>query len=251
VKKEKLLDEESVLLSARRAQTAGATRFCMGAAWRSPKDGPEFDHVLKLVKGVKELGLEVCCTLGLLTQSQAARLKEAGLYAYNHNIDTSPAHYEKVIQTRNFEDRLRTIENVRNAGLTVCTGGILGLGETHDDRQAFILQLATLEPQPESLTINTLVPFAGTPLAESGPVSAFDVVRVVATLRILCPQSMIRLSAGRMEMSDEAQFLCFYAGANSVFLGEKLLTSPNPEIAADQGLFRECGIALQKSAALV
>ena len=242
VKRESLMSREAVVAAAGRAKEAGAERFCMGAAWREVRDGADFDRVLEMVAGVRDLGLEVCCTLGMLNEDQARKLKEAGLHAYNHNIDTSRAHYEKVISTRTYDDRLRTIANVRKAGLTVCTGGILGLGESEEDRIAFLHQLQSFEPVPESVTINTLVAIDGTPLEESRAPGAFEVVRVVATARVLMPKSMIRLSAGRGGMSDEAQFLCFLAGANSVFLGEKLLTSPNPEILRDQTLFTKLGL---------
>lgn len=241
IEKTKLMTKEMVVDAAISAKAAGASRFCMGAAWRSVKDGKEFDEVIEFVKGVKEVGLEVCCTLGMLNQAQAERLKDAGLYAYNHNIDTSRGFYEKIIQTRTYDDRLKTIENVRQAGLTVCTGGILGMGESPEDRVAFIHQLASFDPQPESITINTLVPFEGTPLEKQEPISPLEVVRVVATVRIVAPKSMIRLSAGRLAMSEEAQFLCFLAGANSIFIGDKLLTSPNPETHQDKVLLKKLG----------
>ena len=243
VKRESLMSREAVISAAQRAKAAGAERFCMGAAWREVREGKEFDRVLEMVAGVRELGLEVCCTLGMLDENQARKLKAAGLHAYNHNIDTSREHYEKVISTRTYDDRLRTIANVRKAGLTVCTGGILGLGESEADRIAFLHQLQSFEPQPESVTINTLVAIDGTPLEESQAPGPLEVVRVVASARLLMPKSMIRLSAGRGGMSDEAQFLCFLAGANSVFLGEKLLTSPNPEAHRDQALFSKLGLS--------
>jgi biotin synthase len=219
----------------------------MGAAWRQVREGAEFDQVIELVAAVNDIGMEVCCTLGMLSEKQATRLKEAGLYAYNHNIDTSREHYSRIIQTRTYDDRLNTIANVRAAGLTVCTGGILGMGESENDRISFIHQLASFDPQPESITVNTLVPFDGTPLEKSEPISPLAVVRVVATLRIVAPHSMIRLSAGRLGMSEEAQFLCFLAGANSIFLGEKLLTSPNPATHQDQGLMEKLGYHFHKS----
>ncbi|HEY8270007.1 MAG TPA: biotin synthase BioB [Pseudobdellovibrionaceae bacterium] len=247
VEKTKLLNKETVVSAALAARALGASRFCMGAAWRNVKDGSEFDEVLELVKAVKHLGFEVCCTLGMLNQMQATRLKEAGLYAYNHNIDTSRNFYTKIIQTRTYEDRLKTIDNVRSAGLTVCTGGILGMGESSEDRVAFIHQLASFKPLPESITINTLVPFGGTPLANQDSLSPLEIVRMVATLRIVAPSSMIRLSAGRLSLSEEAQFLCFMAGVNSIFIGDKLLTSPNPQAVQDQDLLRKLGYSLKKA----
>jgi biotin synthase len=246
VEKVPMMETESILESARKAKAAGATRFCMGAAWREVKDGPQFDSVLDAVRAVRETGLEVCCTLGMVTKEQAVRLKDAGLYAYNHNLDTSRNFYGSIVQTRTYDDRLETIENVRGAGLTVCTGGILGLGESEQDRIEFIHQLVSIEPVPESLTINTLVPLQGTPLEKQSSVSALDVARVVATLRILAPTSKIRLSAGRLSMSDEGQFLCYLAGANSIFLGDKLLTSPNPSSEVDAGLLGRLGYQLSK-----
>lgn len=247
VKKTKLLEKHSVLEAAESAKKLGATRFCMGAAWRNVKDGSEFDQVIDLVKEVNHLGLEVCCTLGMLSQSQAKRLKDAGLHAYNHNIDSSRDFYSKIIQTRNYDDRLNTIKNVRAAGLTVCTGGILGMGESELDRIEFIHQLVNLDPQPESITINTLVPFEGTPLENQTQISPLDVVRVIATLRVFAPKSMIRLSAGRLAMSEETQFLCFLSGANSIFIGDKLLTSPNPNSGTDHTLIKKLGYKLKKS----
>lgn len=239
ITKHGLLSVEEVVRTAQAAQASGATRFCMGAAWREVRSGPEFDRVLEMVRAVNALGMQTCCTLGMLTAEQAQALAKAGLYAYNHNIDTSREHYEKVISTRGFDDRLRTIENVRQAGITVCTGGILGMGESEQDRISFLHTLANLSPQPESVTINSLVRIAGTPLAEQAPLSIFELVRVIAVARIIMPHAMIRLSAGRMSLSDEGQFLCFYAGANSVFLGEKLLTSPNPKASVDFALFEQ------------
>ncbi len=245
VTKTGLMEVDEVLKAAKVAKADGATRFCMGAAWREIRDGSEFDQVLDMVSEVAKLDLEVCCTLGLLSKNQAARLKQAGLDFYNHNLDTSRAYYEKVVQTRTYADRLDTIANVRAAGLAVCTGGILGLGESHDDRIAFISELIHLQPIPESITINTLVPFAGTPLAGQVAMDPLDVVRVVASLRILCPESMIRLSAGRMALSTESQFLCFLSGANSIFLGEKLLTSPNAKRHDDEVLLDKLGMQFQ------
>lgn len=238
----KLLDRETVLAEATRAREGGATRFCMGAAWRQIKDGPEFDQVLEMVRGVSALGLEVCCTLGMLTAPQAARLAEAGLTAYNHNLDTSPEFYGQIITTRTFEDRLRTLEHVRSAGISVCCGGILGLGEGENDRIRLLTTLANLNPPPESVPINALVAVEGTPLADRPAVGAFEFVRAIATARILMPQSKVRLSAGRLELSPEAQALCFYAGANSIFVGDKLLTTPNPGEDQDRVLLEELGL---------
>lgn len=249
VNKIPLLNRQTVVESALKAKSAGASRFCMGAAWREIKDGPQFDEVIEMVKAVKDYGLEVCCTLGMLNETQARRLKNAGLYAYNHNIDTSRNFYSKIIQTRTYDDRIKTIENVRLAGLTVCTGGILGMGESVQDRIEFIAQLASFDPPPESVTINTLVPFSGTPLENQTPISPLEVLRVIATLRIVMPTSMIRLSAGRLAMSDEAQFLCFLAGANSIFMGDKLLTSPNPNENQDRSLLEKLGYQLKTSEA--
>ncbi len=237
----KLMATAEVIVEAKNAKAKGATRLCMGAAWREVKDGPEFDRVCEMVTAVKNEGLEVCCTLGMLTADQAKRLKNAGLHAYNHNIDTSEEHYAKIIQTREFDDRMQTINNVREAGITVCTGGILGLGESEQDRIKFIHTLTNMDPKPESITVNTLVPIKGTPLENSKPVPALEILRVVATLRIANPKSSIRLSAGRLQMEDATQFLCYYAGANSIFLGEKLLTSPNPVLSDDYQLLEKCG----------
>lgn len=242
VTKKKLSALEEIKQAAGAAKESGATRFCMGAAWREVKDGPEFDEVIAMVREVKALGLEACCTLGMLTGAQAKRLKEAGLDAYNHNIDSSREFYSRIISTRGYDDRLRTIERVRAAGITVCTGGILGMGESEDDRIDFLHQLASFDPHPESVTINALVPVPGTPLEESRSASPLELARVIATARILMPRSMIRLSAGRKGMSEEGQFLCFLAGANSVFLGDTLLTSANPSVDQDLSLLRKTGL---------
>jgi biotin synthase len=242
VKAQKLLEVPQVLDAAKTAREAGATRFCMGAAWREVKDGPQFDSVLAMVRGVKALGMEACCTLGMLTQSQAQRLKAAGLDAYNHNLDTSQAHYEEVISTRTYDERLKTLEHVRQAGIGVCCGGIIGLGESVDDRCALLLTLANQEHHPESVPINALVPVEGTPMANHAKVETLDMVRTIAVARLLMPASMVRLSAGRQQMSEEAQLLCMMAGANSVFFGEKLLTTGNPELAADLALFEKAGV---------
>ena len=247
IKKEKLLDLKTVLKKAKLAKKQGATRFCMGAGWREIKDGSPFDRVLEMVKEVNKLGMEVCCTLGMLNLKQAKKLKQAGLYAYNHNLDTSPEFYPKIISTRTYQDRLDTLRHVRKAGLTICTGGILGLGESHEDRCSFIHQLSFIKPPPESLTINTLIPIKGTPLEKQKAVPALEVVRVIAVCRILLPHSMIRLSAGRKNMNPSEQFLCFYAGANSIFIGEKLLTADNPELNADHNLLESMGLQINKA----
>jgi biotin synthase len=214
----------------------------MGAAWREVRDGAQFDSVLATVRGVSALGLEVCCTLGMLTQAQASRLKEAGCAVYNHNLDTSREYYPEIITTRTYDERLDTLAAVREAGLQVCSGGILGMGESVDDRLLLLAELAALDPQPDSVPINALVPVAGTPLAERSPVDAIEFVRIIATARILMPRAMVRLSAGRTAMTDEAQALCFIAGANSIFLGDKLLTTPNPERSEDMRLFGKLGL---------
>ena len=240
--RKKLMSLDEVLLAAEAAKKNGSTRFCMGAAWREVKDGSDFDEVLEMVRAVKALNLEVCCTLGMLNESQAQRLKEAGLHAYNHNIDTSRNYYSQIISTRTFDDRLKTIEHVRQAGITVCTGGIIGMGESDEDRIDFLVELASLKPHPESVTINALIPIKGTPLENQGSASVLDLVRVIATARCLMPKSMIRLSAGRNHMSEEGQFLCFLAGANSIFSGDKLLTSKNPAMATDLKLFHVTGL---------
>lgn len=232
-----------VLEHAREAKAAGSTRFCMGAAWREVRDGPDFDKILDLVRGVHDLGLEVCCTLGMLTESQAERLKDAGCHAYNHNLDTSPEYYGEVISTRTYEDRLKTLKRVRDAGITVCCGGIVGMGETVDDRIGLLAQLATQEPHPESVPLNLLVRVEGTPLASREDVDPIEFVRMVATARIAMPQSMVRLSAGRMTMSDELHALCFFAGANSIFAGDRLLTTPNPGEDHDTTLMKRLGMA--------
>jgi biotin synthase len=237
-----LMDTREVLSFAQRAREEGATRFCMGAAWRQVQDGPDFDRVLEIVREVAALGMEVCCSLGMLTQEQADRLAEAGLTAYNHNLDTSPEFYGSIITTRLYEDRLRTLEVVRKAGITVCCGGILGMGESDEDRAGLLWQLATLDPHPESVPVNVLVRVEGTPLAEREPLDPFTLVRTIATARILMPAAMVRLSAGRRSLSREAVALCFIAGANSLFIGEKLLTTPNPDPESDHELMRQLGL---------
>jgi biotin synthase len=248
VKGEALLPLANVIQAARDAKARGATRFCMGAAWREPKDGPIFDRVLAMVKGVKEVGLEACLTAGMLSDSQAERLKEAGLDAYNHNLDTSRQHYKSIISTRVFDDRLATLRRVREAGITVCSGGIIGMGESIDDRCGMLVELASLEPHPESVPINALVRIAGTPLESLPPVEPLELVRMIATARILMPRTRVRLSAGRTELGKEAQLLCLYAGANSIFYGERLLTTDNPEQDADLELMRTAGLAAQAPA---
>ena len=242
LEKQRMMKTPEVLEAAGRAKSAGATRFCMGAAWREVKDGPAFDEVLEMVRGVRALGMEACCTLGMLTEVQARRLAEAGLTAYNHNLDTSRSFYGSVISTRSYDDRLRTLQTVRNAGITVCSGGIIGMGESIDDRCAMLATLANLDPQPESVPVNALAPMAGTPLGERTPVDPLELVRMIATARILIPKARVRLSAGRLALTREAQVLCFLAGANSIFYGEKLLTTGNPDVEADQSLLRAAGM---------
>jgi biotin synthase len=239
---EPLLSTSEVLSAAKKAREAGATRFCMGAAWREVKDGPQFDRVLEMVRGVKELGMEACCTLGMLTAEQARKLKQAGLDAYNHNLDTSREKYGDIVTTRDYGDRLRTLGYVREAGIGVCCGGIIGMGESVADRCELLRTLAAQDPHPESVPINMLVRVEGTPLFEQPPVSTVEMVRMIATARILMPGSMVRLSAGRQQMSEEAQLLCMMAGANSVFFGDKLLTTGNPEYEEDMALFHAAGI---------
>lgn len=238
VKVHRLLEVEEVLQHARDAKSSGSTRFCMGAAWREVRDNRDFDKVIDMVKGVNELGMEVCCTLGMLTPEQAGRLREAGLYAYNHNLDTSEEYYGDIITTRNYDDRLRTIENVRKARISVCAGGIIGMGEQETDRVGMIHTLATLPEHPESVPVNALVPVAGTPLENQPKVSVWEMVRMIATARITMPRAMVRLSAGRVRMTLEEQALCFMAGANSIFAGDKLLTTPNPGYVQDQEMFQ-------------
>jgi biotin synthase len=242
VGREPMLSVEKVITAARAAKAQGASRFCMGAAWREVRDGEPFQQVLDMVKGVKELGLEACCTLGMLKPHQAEQLKEAGLDAYNHNIDTSPGHYKSIVSTRTQDARLATLRNVRQAGITVCSGGIIGMGESIDDRCAMLVVLANLSPQPESVPINALVRVEGTPLATLPPVPAVEFVRMVATARVMFPHSRIRLSAGRTELSQEAQLMCLYAGANSIFLGDKLLTTANPGVNEDAALLAAAGL---------
>ena len=243
----KLLPVQEVVDSAKVAKESGSTRFCMGAAWREIRDNKDFDQVLDMVTQINGIGMEVCCTLGMLTEQQAEKLKKAGLYAYNHNLDTSEEHYEEVISTRKYSDRLETIENVRKTGISVCSGGIIGLGETDEDRIGMLHTLATLPQHPESVPVNALVPVEGTPLEKSDRVNVWEMVRMVATARILMPKAMVRLSAGRLEMPMSEQAFCFMAGANSIFAGEKLLTTPNPEVNADKEMFQTLNLKPRKS----
>jgi biotin synthase len=237
-----LMKTEDVVNAAKNAKAGGASRFCMGAAWREVRDNRDFDRVLDMVKEVNKLDMEVCCTLGMLSEHQAERLAEAGLYAYNHNVDTSEEHYGDIITTRTYDDRLNTLSHVRQAGITVCSGGIIGLGETDADRVGMLLTLANLPQHPESVPINALVPVAGTPLADNKRVPFDELVRMVATARIVMPASAVRLSAGRLELSVAEQGMCFMAGANSIFAGDKLLTTPNPEFNSDKEMFRILGL---------
>jgi biotin synthase len=248
VDRQPLLAVDEVRERAERAKAAGATRFCMGAAWRWPPDGPAFDRVLDMIRVVRGLGMEACVTLGMLTDEQARRLKDAGLTAYNHNLDTSRRYYAEIVTTRTYDDRLETLRAVARAGIGVCCGGIIGMGETEDDRLMMLAELARLDPPPESVPINCLMPQRGTPLEMAPPVDSIQLVRLIATARIAFPTARVRLSAGRDRMSRELQILCFLAGADSIFFGEKLLTAPNPSATNDAALFRslgwpECGVA--------
>jgi len=238
----KLLEHDEVITKALIAKEFGSTRFCMGAAWRNVRDNKDFDHVLGMVRGVADLGMEVCCTLGMLTEEQAQKLKDAGLYAYNHNLDTSEEYYESIITTRTYDDRLETIAHVNKAEISVCSGGIIGLGESEEDRIGMLHTLATMQKHPESVPVNALVPVKGTPLENNKRVSVWEMVRMIATARIIMPKAMVRLSAGRNEMSVEEQALCFMAGANSIFAGEKLLTTPNPDADEDKAMFTLLGL---------
>ncbi len=242
-----LMTVPQVKAQALRAKASGSSRVCMGAAWRNVKDGPEFDQVLEMVRTINKLDMEVCCTLGMLTENQAQRLAEAGLYAYNHNLDTSEDYYKDVISTRAFKDRLDTIDNVRKSNVTVCSGGIIGMGESLKDRAGMLVALSTLNPQPESVPINALVAVEGTPMEDMEPVPIWDMVRMVATTRIVMPKTQVRLSAGRTGMSREGQALCFFAGANSIFAGDKLLTTPNPDVGEDMEMFRMLGLTPLKA----
>jgi biotin synthase len=237
-----LMKKDEVLEYAKKAKDAGSTRFCMGAAWREVRDNRDFDRVLDMVKGVNEMGMEVCCTLGMLTEDQAKKLADAGLYAYNHNLDTSAEYYGDIITTRTYDDRLQTLDNVRKAGVSVCCGGIVGLGESHEDRIKMLHTLATMPSHPESVPVNALVPVKGTPLENNAKVNVWDLVRMIAAARILMPKAMVRLSAGRTSMSISDQTLCFMAGANSIFAGEKLLTTPNPTFDEDMAMFDLLGL---------
>jgi len=246
-----LLPTEVVLQHAQKAKDSGSSRFCMAAAWREVRDNRDFDRIIDMVKGVNDLGLEVCCTLGMLTENQAERLRDAGLYAYNHNLDTSEEYYDKIISTRTFDNRIHTINNVRKAGITVCSGGIIGLGETTADRVSMLLTLATMETHPESVPINALATVQGTPLANNSKVDIWEMVRMIATARIVMPKSRIRLSAGRVDMSEVEQAWCFMAGASSIFTGERetLLVTPNPGISEDLQMLHNLGLKpMQKTA---
>ena len=247
VKVHKLMEVAEVLTAAQRAKDTGSTRFCMGAAWREVRDNSDFDKVLDMVHGVNEMGLEVCCTLGMLTESQAQKLKDAGLYAYNHNLDTSEEFYGDIISTRTYDDRLDTLGHARKAGISVCSGGIIGMGESDTDRIGMLHTLATLPQHPESVPVNALVPVEGTPLEDQPRVSVWEMIRMIATARILMPKAMVRLSAGRVRMNTEEQALCFMAGANSIFAGDKLLTTPNPNEDADLQLFQTLNIRPRKA----
>ncbi|MDO5971536.1 biotin synthase BioB [Flavivirga aquimarina] len=241
-----LMSVQQVKAQALRAKSGGSSRVCMGAAWRNVKDGEEFDQVLEMVRTINKLDMEVCCTLGMITENQAQRLAEAGLYAYNHNLDSSEEYYKEVISTRGFEDRLDTIDNVRKTNVTVCSGGIIGMGESLEDRAGMLVALSTLNPQPESTPINALVAVEGTPLEDQKPISIWDMVRMVATTRIVMPETQVRLSAGRTQMAREGQAMCFFAGANSIFAGDKLLTTPNPDVNEDMEMFKLLGLNPQK-----
>ncbi len=247
VKVQKLLDVDFVINKAKTAKENGSTRFCMGAAWREVRDNKDFDKVIDMVKGVNAMGMEVCCTLGMLTESQAQKLKDAGLYAYNHNLDTSEEHYDEIISTRTYDDRLDTLKHVREADISVCSGGIIGMGETNEDRIAMLHTLATLPEHPESVPVNALVPVPGTPLENQPRVSVWDMVRMIATARIIMPKAMVRLSAGRVRMSVEEQALCFLAGANSIFAGDELLTTPNNAVDEDKEMFQTLNLKPRES----
>jgi len=242
-----LMSVSQVKAQALRAKASGSSRLCMGAAWRNVKDGEDFEQVLDMVRTVNSLDMEVCCTLGMVTENQAKRLAEAGLYAYNHNLDSSEEYYKKVISTRGYQDRLDTIDNVRKSNVTVCSGGIIGMGETVEDRVDMLIALSTLNPQPESTPINALVAVEGTPLEEQQPVEIWEMVRMIATTRIVMPETQVRLSAGRTQMTKEGQAMCFFVGANSIFAGDKLLTTPNPDVNEDMQLFKALGLTPQKA----
>jgi biotin synthase len=247
VKVHKLMEVGEVIQKAMDAKEAGSTRFCMGAAWREVRDNRDFDHVLEMVKGVSNMGMEVCCTLGMLTPEQAQKLKDAGLYAYNHNLDTSEDYYKDIITTRNYGDRLETLDNVREAKISVCSGGIIGMGEKEIDRIGMLHTLVNLPEHPESVPVNALVPVEGTPLEDQPRVSVWEMLRMIATARIIMPKAMVRLSAGRVRMTMEEQALCFLAGANSIFAGDKLLTTPNPGVVQDQEMFQVLNLRPRKA----
>lgn len=242
-----LMQKEVVLAYAEKAKNAGSTRFCMGAAWREVRDNRDFDRVLEMVKGVNDMGMEVCCTMGMLSEEQAKKLYDAGLYAYNHNVDTSEEHYADIITTRTYNDRLKTLGNVRKAGISVCSGGIIGLGESHEDRIGMLHTLSTLPQHPGSVPINALVRVKGTPLQDNPKVDIWDMIKMIATARIIMPKAMVRLSAGRSEMAVAEQALCFMAGANSIFSGDKLLTTPNPAFHEDNAMFQLLGLKPRKA----
>ena len=246
IKTNDLMSVQQVKAQALRAKSSGSSRVCMGAAWRNVKDGPEFEQVLEMIRTINKLDMEVCCTLGMITENQARRLAEAGLYAYNHNLDSSEEYYKEVISTRGYEDRLETIANVRKTNVTVCSGGIIGMGESIEDRAGMLVTLASLNPQPESVPINALVAVEGTPLENEKPVEIWDMLRMVATTRIVMPKTQVRLSAGRSQMTREGQAMCFFAGANSIFAGDKLLTTPNPDVNEDMKMFELLGLIPQK-----
>jgi biotin synthase len=248
VAREGVLGLAEVLAAARAAKDSGSTRFCMGAAWREAKDGPAFDRVLEMVEGVAALGMEVCATLGMLDASQARRLKAAGLTAYNHNLDTSPEFYPRIITTRTYQDRLDTLARVAEAGISACCGGIVGMGESARDRCALLAQLGRLDPHPESLPVNLLVRAPGTPLAAAPDLDPLELVRTIACARMVAPKARVRLSAGRMSLSAEAQALCLMAGANSMFSGERLLTTPNPAVSEDEALIARLGLRFEAPA---
>ncbi|MBI3509656.1 MAG: biotin synthase BioB [Bacteroidetes bacterium] len=242
VKVQKILPVNEVITASKNAKAGGASRMCLGAAWREVRDNKDFDSVLEMVKAINNEGMEVCCTLGMLTEEQAQKLAQAGVYAYNHNLDTSEEFYNDIITTRTFDDRLKTLRHVRKAGMTICSGGIIGMGERIEDRLGMLRTLSGLNPHPESVPINALVPVAGTPLEDQKPVSSWEMIRMVATTRIVMPRSVVRLSAGRMQMNEETQAFCFLAGANSIFAGDKLLTTPNPAFSEDQQLLETLGL---------
>lgn len=241
-----LMSVSQVKAQALRAKASGSSRVCMGASWRNVKDGEDFENVLEMVRTINKLDMEVCCTLGMVTENQAKRLAEAGLYAYNHNLDSSEEYYKEIISTRGYEDRIETIENVRKTNVTVCSGGIIGMGESVEDRAGMLVTLSTFNPHPESVPINALVAVEGTPMEEQKPVAIWDMIRMVATTRIVMPLTQVRLSAGRTDMSQEGQAMCFFAGANSIFAGDKLLTTPNPDVNKDMELFKILGLTPTK-----